>query len=260
MAFVRYDESIYRTGHRMFGLTDPFTASHGLSGINHSYGGFGPWMLHGGNQPFTERGGEHLSGLGEAPIPDGSILVYRGTWTSVFNTGQGYRQQGDPQSIVDGVVAALNTDGQLTVLQQPQGLSSGFTGAVKGALGVQAPFQVTLTVQVTNGQGFLSVNDPISIINHAVYVVSSLMPQSSTITSVRPPSAAPGSTPGSTTPNYQAAGIDPVTGLPYNYSGGICDGPDCPGEHPTDFATWFEQNALWIGLGIGALVLLPKVL
>jgi hypothetical protein len=256
MAFVRYDESLYRTGHRMFGLTDPFTASHGLSGINHSYGGFGPWMLHGGDQPFTERGGETLRGLGEAPIPDGSIIVYRGTWTSVFNTGQGYKQMGDPQSIVDGVVAALNADGELTVLQQPQGLSSGW-GAITGALGVTKPFQVTLTLQVTNGQGFQSVNDPISIINHYVYAVSGLMPQWSTVTSVRPPSAAPGSTPGSTTPNYQAAGIDPVTGLPYT---GICDFGDCPGAQPTDFATWFQNNAVWIGLGIGALVLLPKVL
>jgi hypothetical protein len=245
MAYVNYDESIYRTGHRMFGLTDPFTASHGLSGINHSYGGFGPWMLH-GNQPFTERGGYHLSGLGAAGVPDGSIVTYRGTWTSVFNTGQGYKQMGDPQSLVDGVVAAINADGALAVLQQPQGLSSGW-GAVEGALGVQKPFAVTLTVQVTNGQGFGSVNDLISIINHYVYAVSGLMPQSGAVTNVRPPSD-PGAGAGS--PDFQTAGIDPTTGLPYGVQP----------QQPTDFATWFEQNALWIGLGIGALVLLPKVL
>jgi hypothetical protein len=121
---------------------------------------------------------------------------------------------------------------------------------------------VNLVLQVTNGQGFLSVNDPISIIEHYVYTVSGLMPQSSTITSVRPPSAAPGSTPGSTTPNYQAAGIDPITGLPYSgVAYDACPDPQNPAcGQTTDFATWLENNALWIGLGIGALVLLPKVL
>ncbi len=229
MAYVPYDESIYRTGHRMFGLTDPFAASHGLSGINHSFNAFGPWMLH-GNQPFTERGGYHLSGLGAAGVPDGSIVVYQGKWAPTGMMGA--------QDVVSAVAAALSQDGSLTVRNVSSDAS--WTQNTPPFPISVAPFNVTLQLQVTNGMGFGSVNDIISIVRHYVYQVTGAFPTADSIPSLQPPASAGGGAP-------IATGQPQIPGAP-NPSG------------TTDFGTWLENNALLIGLGIGALVILPKIL
>lgn len=240
MSYVNYNQSLYRTGFRPYGHTDPFAASQ-LNGLGqyHPFTESGGWPLHGFGQvhPF---GPWTLHGLGDgAGVPDGAVITYVGKWT----TGHTALRDQDPQGLVNAVVDAINQDGQLRVLQAPQTLNASFGTQVGNIFGQTQTVPVTLTLQVTNGQGFQSVNDPISIINHYVYAVSGMMPQSGNLTSVRTPSAGGGGS-----PDYQTAGIDPVTGLPYG------------AQQPTDFTTWLENNALWLGLGIGALVLLPKLL
>ncbi len=235
MAHVRYNESLYRTGFRPQG-TNAHAAANLAGPINHSWGGFGPYTLH-GDPIFTPRGGYTLHGLGDAGIPAGSIFTYKGTWTSVFNTGAGYKQAGDPDSLIKGVTDALNSDGQLTVLQFPHGVT-GILNALGGG-----PFNVTLVVQVTNGQGFGSVNDAISIIRHYVYQVSGQMPVSDSITQIKAPGAA-----GSTDPNYQGAGLVSPGGV------------DASAMGAEDWGTWLQDNfALIAGLA-AALVIVPPLL
>jgi hypothetical protein len=243
MGRVAYDRTLIRTGYRPYGMTNPFAAAQGLAGVSMHHGVFGPWRLAGmgQNTPFTQRGGYALHGLGDAGIPNGSLVTYQGVWTSVFGTGVP-GQLGDPQSIIDGVVHALNADGQLTVMQAPQGIT-GFFGTIFGGEG---SFDVTLKLQVSNGQGFGSLNDIISIIRHYVYTVSGgIFPQNDRITQVQAPSVPTAST----APDYQAAGLLSIPGLPSTLPAA-----------PTDFTTWLENNAVWLALAAGALFVLPKIL
>lgn len=70
-SYVNYDQSLYRTGFRPYGLTNPQAATM-LQGIGQSHS-FGPWELHGVGErrgmgqshPFTRRGGWPLHGLGD---------------------------------------------------------------------------------------------------------------------------------------------------------------------------------------------------
>jgi hypothetical protein len=241
--YVPYNESLYRVGFRPYN-TNPRAAASlgGMDGpINHAWGTFGPWVLHGMGDigqsiPFTARGGQALHGMGDAGIADGSMITYNGTWMSVFNPGTGI--QGYAQAIVDAVVAAINQDGALTVLQWPRNLSSSFTGVVKGIIGASEPFNVTLVLQVTNGLGFASVNDVISIIRHYVYQVSGVFPTFDKISSVGA---------GGGAPNYQGAGPAP-------------DGAAPPPGGAQDWASWFQDNFQWIALGALGLAVLPPLI
>jgi hypothetical protein len=265
MSYVDYDLSLYRQGYRPYGETDPFAATM-LNGVKPPSRGnvFGPWRLHGigQNPPFTPEGGYKLHGLagaiagflGANGIPNGSIVTYRGTWTSVFNTGHGYQQAGDPQSIVNGVIAALAADGQLSVLQAPNNLSNSFSAVVGGVIGASNPFPVTLVLEVTNGQGFGSVNDIISIVRHYVYTISGLMPQADSIVSVQAPSD-PNAAATPADLNYQAAGLLNPGGfqVPTDPSQTTA----APGT-PVDFTTWIANNAGTVAaVGIGLLVGVP---
>jgi len=240
LSYVNYDLSLYRQGYRPYGETDPFAATM-LSGVKPTPAGhpFAPWRLRGmgQNPPFTESGGYKLHGLagavlgflGDASIPPGAILTYKGTWTTVQ----------DPQSLVNAVVSQLNGDGQLTVLQAPTSASIGAT--IANAIGMNNPFSVTLVLQVTNGMGFSSVNDVISIVRHYVYAVAGVFPQTDAITQVQSPSTAP---------NYQAAGV-------LNPGGFALPGLTSPSAAP-DLTTWVSENATTLAIaGIGLLVAVP---
>jgi hypothetical protein len=220
MTFVRYNESLYRTGHRMFGLTDPFTASHGLSGINHSYGGFGPWMLH-GNQPFTERGGEHLSGLG-AMVPDQSIVTYTGTW------------------VPHGMAGATEVIGQVSSALASQGLAVRSVSSSSYRVLLNNTFNVKLTIQVANGEGYSDPSDIASIVDHYAYTVTGSMPLASSISAVQLPSGGP-----------------PVpTGQPE-----VPDTGSGSGAQPSeDWSSWVQDNAVWLALGVAGLIFLPRML
>lgn len=262
MSYTLYDKSLYRTGFRPYGRTDPQAAAAGLSGVSMPKGPFGPWRLSGmgQHQPFTPAGGFKLHGLGalgDAPIPNGSLLTYSGTWQSVFNTGAGYAQPTDPQSILNAVVNAINADGQLTVTQAPNTLSSSFLATIEGIFGSSNSFPVTLVLQVTNGQGFASVNDVISIIHHYVYtVLGGLVPLSSingSITQVNTPAGAVSSN----APNYQAAGLLNPGGFALP-AGTPSLAP--PGS-PQTFTQWLAANGSLLaiaGLGVAAILIMRR--
>jgi hypothetical protein len=97
-------------------------------------------------------------------------------------------------------------------------------------------FNVMLTLQVT-GSGFNQPADAGSIVDHAYYTVQGHMPVFSSTTLQ--------SAPGSSVP----ALVPPGTGT----------NPATPNAAQT-FTQWLESNAFWLGLGVVAVVVLPKIL
>lgn len=238
MGRVAYDHSLYRTGYRPYGKTDPFAAAQGLAGVSMHHGVFGPWRLAGDlgqNPPFTTSGGFKLHGLGAAVlgflgdvVPDGSIVVYTATWLPHGTQGA--------TEVIKQVRSILAQEGLLvrTVSSSPYRFL------------VNNTFNVRLTIQVANGMGYGAPGDIGSIVDNAAYQVTGSMPVTvGSISSVQVPGGAP-------TPTGQPE--VPNTGA------GSGAGSDSDQPPPPDFTTWLEQNALWLGLGLGALVILPKLL
>jgi len=224
MGRVQYDHSLYRTGYRPYGMTNPQQAASGLSGVSMHHGVFGPWRLAGmgQNQPFTRAGGFALHGLG-AMVPDQSIVTYTGTWTPTYFMGA--------NDIITAVSAALVNDG-LKVTKVST--SAGFLDTTVVGMTIQpTPFDVTLQIQVQNGQGYGNPSDIASIVDHEVYVATGSMPARSSVPIVQPPGGAP-------TPTGQPGAVPP---------GGA-----------VDLTTWFEQNIGWLALAVGAALIVPKLL
>jgi len=163
-----------------------------------------------------------MAGLG-AIVPDQSVVNYQGTWQSDLITSS--------QNILLAVTAALANDGFEVRNSQIS------TSGIAGYLGVEESYGVTLQLQVNNGMGFGDPNDIISIINHEVYVASGYMPLAGSIPTVQSPGAA----------GAVATGQPSVAGA-----------PAIPGS--LDLTSWLEQNAMFIGIGAAALVLLPMFL
>jgi hypothetical protein len=244
MSYVRYNESLYRTGFRPYGLTNPRGATQlgAIPRVDHGWGGFGPWQLHG--YPFSESGGWALHGLAGGAIPNGTIFTYQGTWSAGFPPGAGQLVYLTPQDVADRVVAALNGDGQLSVAQAPTDLNT-FSTNVKYVTQQQFNFPARMVLQVTNGQGFLSINDAISIIRHYVYAVTGRMPASDQVTGIHIPQD----------PNAAAASPTNI-----DYTGaGDASAADQPNQ-PTDWGKWFSDNFGTIALAVGALAILPPLL
>jgi hypothetical protein len=217
MGYVDYNESLYRTGFRPMGETDPFGASHGLHGI------FGPERLHG---VFNPSGGQRLHGLGDLGdiVPDQSIVVYTGTWRP------------------HGTQGATDVIGQASALLAQEGLAVRSASSSAYRFLVNNTFNVKLTIQVANGMGYGDPSDIASIVDNAAYVATGSMPLASSISSVQVPGGSP-----------------PVpTGQPEIPDTGSGSGQQ-PAQ-PIDFTTWLEANAMWIGLGIAGLVVLPRLL
>lgn len=237
MGRVAYDRTLIRTGYRPYGMTNPFAAAQGLAGVSMHHGVFGPWRLAGDlgqSPPFTQRGGYALHGLGFLGdmVPDGSIVTYQGEWTST--------QTQNATDVVNAIVAGINSNGSLAVrnVSADVGTMASIAESSWPYPLYAAPFKVTLQIQVTNGQGFGQPSHIASIVDHYVYQITGSMPLSSSVPTVQVPNS---STP---TP----------TGQP-----GVVGAPP-PGAATTDLTTWLEQNAFWIALGVGALVVLPKIL
>lgn len=218
MGRVQYDHSLYRTGYRPYGKTNPQAAAAGLSGTP-----FDPMRLHG--YPFTPRGGAALHGLG-AMVPDQSIVTYTGTWTPTYFMGA--------NDIITAVTAALAKDG---LQVKNVSTTAGFLDTTVVGMTIQpTPFNVTLQIQVANGQGYGQPADIGSIVDHEVYVATGSMPAASSIPIVQPPGGAP-----------------TATGQPAGPSG------IAPGG-AVDLTTWFEQNIGWLALAVGAALIVPKLL
>lgn len=238
MSYTRYDQSIYRTGFRPYGHTNPWAASqlNGISAGEAALAGlgqnapFGPWRLHGSKDdaplgqyhPFTERGGWALHGLG-AMVPDQSLVTYQGKWAPTS-----FKQA---QDVVAEVNGDLNSSGVLMVRDYSS--TASWTQNTPGFPLSLAPFTVTLKLQVVNGQGFGDPNDIIAIVRHYVYQATGSFPTADTITGVQ----APGS--GAPTPTGE---------------------PDLTDQGPTDWSQWFQDNFTWIALLAGAVFVLPPLL
>ena len=142
MSRVAYREPLSRVGFRPVYPTDPFQASH--------------------------RGG--LSGLGDAPVPDQSIVNYSGQWTSDFSSS--------PQDVLNQVSGALAGDGLVVVNSN---ITASLANQAEAALALSGTvFGVALTIRVNNGQGYAKPADVASIVNHEVYQATGQMPVSST--------------------------------------------------------------------------------
>lgn len=220
MPSVAYDRSLYRTGFRP-GFTDAFAATR-LSGI------FSPQRLHGmDGSVFTREGGWSLHGLG-AIVPDQAVVNYQGVWPL------GGKAAAD---LLSQVAGALGQDG-LTVRNMSS--DAGFLANSPNVPFVQQlTFKVQLQIQVTNGQGYGDPNDIISVIRHEVYAATGQFPISDSIPSFQVP------------PTQNQAGGTVPTGQP--------DANTQPGM-TTDWGTWLQNNAVLIGAGIVAVMVLPKVL
>jgi hypothetical protein len=223
---VNYNQSLYRTGFRPYGHTDPFAASQ-LNGLGqyHPFTESGGWPLHGFGQvhpfgPWTLHG---MGMLGDI-VPDGAIVVYTGTW------------------VPHGMQGATEIIGRVSNILAGEGLSVRSVSSSPYAFLKDNTVNVKLTIQVANGMGYSAPSDVASIVDNAAWQVTGSMPLASSISSVQVPGGPPA-----------------PTGQPEIPNTGSGSGEQPP-PPPTDFTTWLEQNALWLGLGIGALVLLPKLL
>jgi hypothetical protein len=242
MSYVKYNESLYRTGFRPYGTTDPARAATLGGAIDHSWQQFGPWTLRGGGQNvFTPGGGWSLHGLGALGIvPDQSVAVYRGKWTSTYTMGA--------SDVIAAVASAINQDGRLAVRNVSS--DAGWTQAdvIVGPL-FPGAFNVTLQVQVTNGEGFNQPSDIASIVDHFVGQVTGSMPVGSSVPSVQVPSGGG---------SAQQTGQPPGPGAPcimYDPNN-----PYCSQVPATDWSAWLQQNALWLGLGLVGLLIVPRLL
>jgi hypothetical protein len=104
-------------------------------------------------------------------------------------------------------------------------VSSSQSGGLLGTL-FTGSFTATIQLQVANGMGFAQPSDIAAIVDHEAFVATGIMPSGSSAGVVSVPGSAPGLLPG----------------------------------NGTDWNTWIQQNALWLGLGVLGLVLLPDLL
>lgn len=248
MSHVAYDKSLYRTGYRPYGTTNPFAAAAGLSGVSMPKGPFGPHRLRGMGQaqPFTQQGGQKLHGLAGVTasflgsmggvVPDGSIVSYVGKWTPTYTMGA--------QDVITAVSSALQQKWGLGVINVSS--DAGIADTTIVGLTIQpTPFNVQLQIQVNTGKGgFGNPSDIAAIVAGEVYAASGSMPLSGSIPVVNAP----------------GAGAQPPAG-----SVGECfiadpTNPACQSVAPTDWSTWLQQNALWLGLGVVGLVVIPRLL
>jgi len=130
-------------------------------------------------------------------------------------------------SIIAAVRAAIAGYGLQVGNVNCPACSSVTPSSVLASAGIQS-FQVQLQILVT-GTGFAQPSDAGSIVDHAFYTVTGKMPTSSSTTV------------------QQLPGVAGAAGVP----------PAAPSQSIT---SWLEQNALWIGLGIGAIVLVPRLM
>ncbi len=170
--------------------------------------------------------GTQASGSGSSGVMSGSLLQYQGTWqvTPTLNVN----------TIISRVSQAVKAYGLQVASAQTTG------GAV--TLG---NFNVSFVLQVT-GSGFAQPADAGSIVDHAYYTVVGRMPVAS--------ATALQSGPGSSLPSIVPPENPQVSTTPTSWFSSFF--PQTP---PQSIGDWLQSNALWIGLGIAAIVILPGV-
>lgn len=167
-----------------------------------------------------------------AGIPLGSVLNYGATVNSHWWSSQA--------SIISGISGVLAASG-INATQQATGTASG-----------SGNFVLTLQLQIS-GAGFARDQDVKSIVDHAIYVQTGHLPLNSAIELVSTPTMATGAIP-------MSAQIG--TGVWAGTTSAGCDAglfSNCPSSQPTTFTGWLEQNAMWLGLAVLAVAVLPVV-
>jgi hypothetical protein len=155
-------------------------------------------------------------------IVTGSVLNYGATVDSHWWTSQA--------SVISGISGILASSG-INLTQQATGTASG-----------SGNFVLTLQLQIS-GAGFARDQDVKSIVDHAIYVQTGHLPLNSAIELVSTPSFATGAIP-------MSAQIGTGAGA----------GSGAPGSsQPTTFTAWLEQNAMWLGIGVLAVAVLPTL-
>jgi hypothetical protein len=161
LGYVRHHQGLYRTGFRPR-LTNTFMAAQ-LNGITP----FDPEPLRlGQHKPFSAGGGYGLNGLGDI-VPDLSIVTYRGAWTP------GSLRSGE--AMLGVLLSALTEDGFAILEASSDATPGGQT------------FEVTLQLQVNNGQGFNNPNHILAIIQQEVFTATGVRPIADSILSVHVP-------------------------------------------------------------------------
>jgi len=256
MSRVAYREPLSRVGFRPVYPTDPFQAAHrgGLSGMG-AMGDDSATMASLGfssaqvAQILAAHSDGSLSDNGylfllQGGVPVGDLANFLAQDPGADSSGSAAASSSASAGVPAGATVTYQGPWVTTNTQNANGILAGVINNLASAglkvlgtslnagllanvslLHLAEPgqqFGVTLQLQVT-GSGFASANDVASIVDHQVYVASGVMPRGSSATVT-----AGGTTPGGT----------PATSL----------------------AAWFEQNASWIFLGVGAVVLLPSLI
>lgn len=157
-----------------------------------------------------------------AGAPTGSQLLYSATWQ--IPSAHAFTT---PAQILASVLQVLKGSASIIGFQVVNASQSGGLTTVSN-FGVQIQLFVS-------GPGFAQPNDAGSYVDHAYNQVTGLMPVvSSTVVTQLPAGVAAAPAPTGTSPFPSSAG--------------------------SQLASWFENNAIWIGLGIAAIVVLPKLL
>lgn len=154
-----------------------------------------------------------------AGAPTGSRLLYSATW-------QLSPSHENAQQILASVLQSLKASASVV------GFQVGSASQNAGIFSVQN-FNVQIELFVS-GPGFGQPNDAGSFIDHAYNQVTGLMPVvSSTVVTALPSGIAAAPAPTGTSP--------------------------FPSGATSQLASWFESNALWIGVAVAAIVVLPGV-
>jgi hypothetical protein len=155
-----------------------------------------------------------------AGAPRGSQLLYSATW-------QVSPSHLNVQQILASVLQVLKSSASVIGFQVVNASQSG------GLLTV-SNFNVQIQLFVS-GPGFGQPNDAGSFVDHAYNQVTGLMPVvSSTVVTALPAGVQSAPTPTGTSP--------------------------FPSGAAQTFTSWVEDNALWLGIGVVAAIVLPKVL
>lgn len=167
-------------------------------------------------------------------ILNDAIVQYEGQWEAGSGTlaGGGLSAK-NANDVLAEVSAALSRDG-LVVKDSSSNATFLQTHSIPFFGASQEPFTVKLTLQVTNGLGFGSEKDIISIINHEVYQSTGRTPVASSIPIVQNPGA--GATP---------------TGQPGVHNTGTGQGKSIFDSISSLFA---DSQVLIIGIGLGLVV------
>lgn len=251
MPVVRYARE--QQGYRVF--TNPNRALHGLgadpnctagmpydvngnlcAGVDPNCANLMPYDVNGNPCPGTGPVPVQPSGTGTPVTPGPTVVAPQQAGPSTpagAPTGSYLLYVGNwavtlsqsMNSIIAAVRSAVAGYGlQITNVNCPA-CSSVSPSSILASMGVQS-FQVQLQILVT-GQGFAQPSDAGSIVDHAFYTVAGKMPTSSSTSVQQLPGAGAGAPPGA------------------------------PG---TSLTAWFEQNAMWIGIGILAIAVVPNLI